>query len=40
MRGRMNEAKNYFDTFTPEKPYTGGVVGKVIKSNSEKLKVG
>ena len=36
----MNEVKNYFPSFTPGEPFSGGVIGKVIKSNSEKIKEG
>lgn len=34
MRGRMNDAKSYVPPFELEKPITGGVIAKVIKSNS------
>ncbi|MGE5393894.1 MAG: NADP-dependent oxidoreductase [Candidatus Saccharibacteria bacterium] len=40
MRGRMNDAKSYISTFQIDQPISGGVVGKVIKSNSPALKEG
>lgn len=40
MRGRMNEAKSYISTFEIDQPISGGVVGKVLKSNVASLKVG
>jgi NADPH:quinone reductase len=38
MRGRMNDAKSYTTPFEIGKPITGGVVAKVIKSNSARFK--
>ena len=38
MRGRMNDAKSYTPPFEIGKPITGGVVAKVIKSNSANFK--
>ncbi len=38
MRGRMNDAKSYAPPFEIGKPITGGVVAKVIKSNSVNFK--
>lgn len=38
MRGRMNDAKSYAPPFEIGKPITGGVVAKVIKSNSGNFK--
>ena len=40
MRGRMNDAKSYISTFEINQPISGGVVGKVIKSNVSTLKAG
>jgi len=40
MRGRMNDAKSYIPPFEIGKPITGGVVAKVIKSNTDKFKPG
>ncbi|HET6555910.1 MAG TPA: NADP-dependent oxidoreductase [Prolixibacteraceae bacterium] len=40
MRGRMNEAKSYISTFEINQPISGGVVGKILKSNISSLKVG
>ncbi|HET6556196.1 MAG TPA: NADP-dependent oxidoreductase, partial [Prolixibacteraceae bacterium] len=40
MRGRMNEAKSYISTFEINQPISGGVVAKVIESNSSSLKAG
>ena len=37
MRGRMNDAKSYTPPFELGKPMTGGVIAKVIKSNSKKF---
>lgn len=34
MRGRMNDAKSYVPPFEIGKPITGGVIAKVLKSNS------
>jgi NADPH-dependent curcumin reductase CurA len=39
MRGRMNDAKSYAPPFEIGKPIAGGVVAKVIKSNSAQFKV-
>ena len=38
MRGRMNDAKSYTPPFEIGKPITGGVIAKVIKSNSVNFK--
>ena len=38
MRGRMNDAKSYAPPFELGKPITGGVIAKVIKSNSNNYK--
>jgi len=38
MRGRMNDAKSYAPPFEIGKPITGGVIAKVIKSNTGKFK--
>ena len=38
MRGRMNDAKSYTPPFEIGKPITGGVVAKVLKSNSANFK--
>ncbi len=38
MRGRMNDAKSYAPPFEIGKPITGGVIAKVIKSNSNNFK--
>lgn len=38
MRGRMNDAKSYTPPFELGKPLTGGVIAKVIKSNSSHFK--
>ena len=38
MRGRMNDAKSYAPPFELGKPITGGVIAKVIKSNSINFK--
>lgn len=40
MRGRMNEAKSYISTFEIDQPISGGVVGKVIKSDIPSFKAG
>lgn len=40
MRGRMNDAKSYVAPFEVGKPLTGGVVGKVVKSNDPKFSEG
>lgn len=40
MRGRMNEAKSYISTFEIDQPISGGVVGKILKSNTSSLKAG
>ncbi len=39
MRGRMNDAKSYVPPFEIGKPIAGGVVAKVLKSNSADFKV-
>ena len=38
MRGRMNDAKSYVPSFELGKPITGGVIAKVVKSNSINFK--
>ncbi len=38
MRGRMNDAKSYVPPFEIGKPITGGVIAKVIKSNTGNFK--
>ena len=38
MRGRMNDAKSYVPPFELGKPITGGVIAKVVKSNSANFK--
>lgn len=38
MRGRMNDAKSYTPPFELGKPLTGGVIAKVIRSNSSHFK--
>ena len=38
MRGRMNDAKSYIPPFELGKPITGGVIAKVVKSNSANFK--
>ncbi len=38
MRGRMNDAKSYAPPFELGKPITGGVIAKVVKSNSPNFK--
>lgn len=38
MRGRMNDAKSYVPPFDLGKPITGGVIAKVVKSNSTNFK--
>lgn len=38
MRGRMNDAKSYSPPFEIGKPITGGVIAKVIKSNTGHFK--
>ncbi len=40
MRGRMNDAKSYAEPFEVGKPLTGGVVGKVVKSNDPNFSEG
>lgn len=40
MRGRMNDARSYISTFQIDQPISGGIVGKVIQSNSPSLKEG
>ncbi len=40
MRGRMNDVKSYSPPFETGKPLSGGVIAKVIESNSEKFKNG
>ena len=38
MRGRMNDAKSYVPPFELGKPITGGVIAKVLKSNTSNFK--
>jgi NADPH:quinone reductase len=38
MRGRMNNAKSYTPPFEIGKPVTGGVIARVLKSNSDQFK--
>ncbi len=38
MRGRMNDAKSYAPPFELGKPITGGVIAKVVKTNSSNFK--
>lgn len=40
MRGRMNDAPSYIEPFQLNQPPTGGVVGKVVESKSNKFKPG
>ena len=40
MRGRMNEGESYVPPFQVDEPLDGGVVGKVLKSESESFKEG
>jgi NADPH-dependent curcumin reductase CurA len=40
MRGRMNDSESYVPPFEVGKPLDGGVVGRVLKSESEKFKEG
>lgn len=40
MRGRMNDVKSYIPPFQIDQPLTGGAVGTVLASKSEKFKVG
>ncbi|MBM7644090.1 NADPH-dependent curcumin reductase CurA [Scopulibacillus daqui] len=40
MRGRMSAGKSYVEPFALNEPISGGVVGEVVESRSEKLKVG
>jgi len=40
MRGRMNDVKSYSAPFALDAPLDGGVVGEVIESNDESLRVG
>lgn len=40
MRGRMNDVKSYIPPFDLNKPMTGGAVGVVRESRSEKFQVG
>ncbi|MFM9909178.1 MAG: NADP-dependent oxidoreductase [Chitinophagaceae bacterium] len=39
MRGRMNDAKSYAPPFEVGKPIKGGVIAKVIKTNSFRFKI-
>ena len=40
MRGRMNDVKSYSAPFALDSPLDGGVVGEVIESNDDSLRVG
>lgn len=40
MRGRMNDVKSYIPPFQIDQPLTGGAVGTVVASKSEKFAVG
>ncbi|KEK23361.1 NADP-dependent oxidoreductase [Bacillus gaemokensis] len=40
MRGRMNAGKSYVAPYEVNHPISGGIIGEVIKSRSEKLKAG
>ncbi|MGH9827356.1 MAG: NADP-dependent oxidoreductase, partial [Blastocatellia bacterium] len=40
MRGRMNDVKSYAPSFQIGQPISGGIVGKVVKSNDPRLKPG
>lgn len=40
MRGRMNEGESYVPPFEVGKPLDGGVVGRVLKSESDKFEEG
>ncbi len=40
MRGRMIDAKSYIPPFKVKEVIEGGVIGEIVKSNSEKFKVG
>lgn len=40
MRGRMNEVKSYVPPFALGEPMTGGAVGTVVESRSDKLREG
>ena len=40
MRGRMNDVKSYAAPFALDAPLDGGVVGEVIESNDDSLRVG
>lgn len=40
MRGRMNDVKSYIPPFQIDQPLTGGAVGQVVASKSEKFAVG
>ncbi len=39
MRGRMNDAKSYTPPYEVGKPIKGGVIAKVIKTNSSRFKI-
>jgi len=40
MRGRMNDSKSYVSNYQIDQPISGGVAGKVIKSNASEFKNG
>lgn len=40
MRGRMNDARSYIPPFQLDEPISGGIVAKVLESNSSELKEG
>src|SRR5699024_5029856 len=40
MRGRMIDAKSYIPPFKVKEVIEGGVIGEIVKSNSEKFKDG
>lgn len=40
MRGRMNDVKSYIPPFQIDQPLTGGAVGTVLATKSDKFKVG
>jgi len=40
MRGRMREIKSYISPYEIDKPLEGGCVGQIVKSNSDRFRVG
>ncbi|MFC7391995.1 NADP-dependent oxidoreductase [Scopulibacillus cellulosilyticus] len=40
MRGRMNAGKSYVEPYAINAPISGGIVGEIVESRSEKLKAG